>query len=100
MKWLGAPKKFEKVMGKYNIECASPIVQISLRIFLTLIFMNCSAEHSLSQLKNPNKITMRQEMLDSLSLLMIAADLLRKINFDDIIKDFSRNKSMKKNYKT
>ncbi|XP_065642989.1 uncharacterized protein LOC136074582 [Hydra vulgaris] len=33
---------------------------------------------------------MKQERLDSLSLLMIEADMLRKINFDDIIKDFGR----------
>ena len=34
---------------------------------------------------------MRQEKLDSLSLLMTEADLLLKINFDDIIKDFPRH---------
>ena len=52
--------------------------------------MNCSAERSFSQLKhihNPNRT--RQEKLDSLSLLMIEANLLCKINFDDIIKDFA-----------
>ena len=38
---------------------------------------------------------MWQEKLDSLSLLMIEADLLRKINFDDIIKDDARHESEK-----
>lgn len=36
---------------------------------------------------------MRQERLDSLSLLMIEANFLRKINFEGIIKDFARKKS-------
>ena len=39
---------------------------------------------------------MRQEKLDSLSLLMIEADLLGKISLDDIIKDFTRHMSRKK----
>ena len=39
---------------------------------------------------------MRQEKLDFLSLLMIETDLLGKINFDDIIKDFARHMSRKK----
>ena len=38
---------------------------------------------------------MRQGKLDSLFLLVIKADLLSKINFDDIIKDLARHKSKK-----
>ena len=34
---------------------------------------------------------MSQVKLNSLSLLMTEADLLSKINFDDIIKDFARH---------
>ena len=55
---------------------------------------NCSAERSFYQLKrikNPNGTTMRHERLDSLYLLLIEADLLPKINFYDIVKDFARN---------
>ena len=51
---------------------------------------------SIETYKDPNRTTMKQERLDSLSLLMIEADLLRKINLDDIIKDFARHKSRKK----
>ena len=74
-------------MVKDNIWCVFPNLEISLHILLTLMVTNCSAERSFPQLKhkkNPNRTTMRQEKLDSLSLLMIEADLLRKINFDDI----------------
>ena len=91
-----------KVMVKVNMECAFPNVEISLHIFLTLMVTNCSAECPFSQLKrirNPNRTTMRQEKLDSLSLLMIEADLWRKINFDDMIKDFARHKSRYNNFR-
>ena len=39
---------------------------------------------------------MRQETLDSLSVLMVEADLLRKINLDDIIMEVAKHKSRKK----
>ena len=41
---------------------------------------------------------MEQEMLVSISLLLIEADLLGKINFDDIIKNLARHKSGQKNF--
>ena len=99
---LRAPKKIEKVLAKDNIECAFTKVEISLRIFLTLLVTNCSDERTFSHLKhkkNPNRTTMRQEKLDSSSQLMIEADLWSKINFDDIIKDFARHKFGKMNSK-
>ncbi|XP_065650711.1 uncharacterized protein LOC136078824 [Hydra vulgaris] len=84
-----------------NIECAFPNVEITFHIFLTLMVTNCSIKSSYSQLKrtkNPSRSTMKQERLDSLSLLMIEADMLkltitiysRKNNFDDLLKDFGR----------
>ena len=74
-----------KVIVEDNIECAFLNVEISLCIFLTLIVTNCTTERSFSQMKrikNPNRTTMRQERLESLSLLMIEVDLLRQINFN------------------
>jgi hypothetical protein len=65
-----------KVTIEDYIECAFPNIEISLRIFLTLMATNCTTERSFSQIKpieNPNRTTMRQERLESLSLLMIEA---------------------------
>ena len=90
-----------EIMVKYNIKCAFPNVDINLHIILILMVVTYSAERSFSQLKhtkNLNRTTTRQEKLASLSLLMIDADSLCKINFDDIIKDFARHKSRKKNF--
>ncbi len=56
---------------------------------------NCSADRSFSQLKyikNTNRTTMQQGRLDALSLLSIEADVLRKISFEDLIKDFAIKK--------
>ena len=76
------------------IECAFPNVEISLRIFLTLV-TNCKTERSFSQMKrikNPHRTTMRQERLEFLYLLMIEADLMCQIIFEEIIKDFANKK--------
>jgi DNA (cytosine-5)-methyltransferase 1 len=67
-----------KVIVEDNIESDFPNVEISLRIFLT----NCTTERSFSQMKrikNPNRTTMRQERLESLSLLMIEAFCCAKL---------------------
>jgi DNA (cytosine-5)-methyltransferase 1 len=41
----------------------------------------------MKRINNPNRTTTRQERLESLSLLMIEADLLLQIKFEDLIKD-------------
>ena len=91
-----------KVIVEDNIECAFPNIEIILRIFLTLMVTNCKTECSFSQMKrikNPNRTTMRQERLESLSLLMVAVDLLRQINFEDLIKDLDIKKCRRKLFK-
>ena len=82
-----------------KIQSVFPNVEITLRIFLTLMITNCSAERSFSQLKrirNTQRTTMCQDRLDALSLLCIEADMLRRVSFEEIIKDFAIRKSRKK----
>ena len=50
----------------------------------------------LRRIKNPYRTAMGQERLDSLSLLCIDADMLRSVDFEDVIKDFALAKSRKK----
>jgi len=76
-----------KIIVENNIECIFPNVDIAFRIFLTLIVTNCSTERSFSHLKyikNPIRTTMQQSRLDALPLLNIEADVLRKINLEDL----------------
>jgi DNA (cytosine-5)-methyltransferase 1 len=50
----------------------------------------------MKRIKNLNGTTMRQERLESLSLLMIEADLLGQISFGDLIKDVANKKCRRK----
>jgi len=82
-----------------NLECVFPNVETSLRIFLSLMVTNCSTERSFSQLKHikdPNRSTMGQGRLDSLSLLKIHPDLVRKIDLEKVSREFAVKKSRKK----
>ena len=84
-----------------KIRSAFPNVDIALRIFLTFMLTNVSAERSFSQLKrikNPYRTTMGQERLDSLSLLCIESDMLSSVDFDDVIRDFAFAKSRKRTF--
>jgi hypothetical protein len=88
-----------KVIVEDNIECAFPNLEISLRIFLTLMVTNCTTERPFSQMKriqNPNRTTMRQERLVYVFLLMIETGMLCQIDFEDLIKDFANKKCSRK----
>ena len=88
-----------KIIIDDDLECVFPNVEISLRIFLTLMVTNCSTERSFShlkQIKNHNRSVMVQGRLDSCSLFMIHPDLVRKLDVENLIKDFARKKSRKR----
>ena len=75
-----------------------PNVEIALRIYLVLLITNCSAERSFSKMKlikNRLRTSMLQERFTNLALLSIESDILREINFDDIINDFANRKARK-----
>ena len=82
-----------------KIQSVFPNVEIALSIFLKLMISNCSTQRSFSQLKrirNFKRTAMCQYRLDALSLLCIEADMLRRVSFEEIIKDFAIRKSRKK----
>ncbi|CAK1592764.1 unnamed protein product [Parnassius mnemosyne] len=76
-----------------------PNIEISLRIFLTLMITNCAGERSFSRLKlikSDHRSTMSQSRLNHLSLMSIESDLLKSIDFDELISNFAAKKSRKK----
>jgi hypothetical protein len=82
-----------------QVESTFPNVAIALRIFLTLMCTNCTAERSFSKLKllkSKLRSTMTQERLSNLAIMSIESDVLRNIDFTDVIKAFSVRKSRKK----
>ena len=87
------------VVIKDNIQSAFPNIEITLRLFLTLMVTNCSGERSFSRLKrikNEARSTMSQERLSDLSILSIESDKLRTLTFADIIDDFAAKRTRKK----
>ncbi|GBP78302.1 hypothetical protein EVAR_52356_1 [Eumeta japonica] len=83
---------------QHEIKCVLPNIEVALRTFLTLMITNCTAERSFSQLKrlqNPQRTKIGQEKLKSLALLYIEGDILREINFDDVISDFALKRQEK-----
>ena len=76
-----------------------PNIEIALRIYLSLMVSNCSGERSFSKLKRiKNELRNRigQDRLNSLSIMSIESDVLRQLDFSQIIMDFSHLKSRKK----
>lgn len=98
-------EKTDNILELYNflktnkIEDEFPNVEIALRIFLSMMVTNCSGERSFSKLKrikNELRTTMIQERLTCLSLMSIESDILRGIDFEDVINDFTNLKSRKR----
>jgi len=48
------------------------------------------------RIENPYRTTMGQERLDSLSILCIETDILRSVDFEDVVKDFALAKLRKR----
>ena len=82
----------KKILGSF------PNVEIALRMYLVLMVSNCSAERSFSKMKlikNRLRTSMGNERLSHLALLSIEADILREINFNDLVTEFAKKKTRK-----
>ena len=76
-----------------------PNIEIALRIYLSLMVSNCSGERSFSKLKcikNELRNRIGQDRLNSLSIMSIESDVLRQLDFSQIIMDFSHLMSRKR----
>ena len=73
-------------------------VEVALRIYLVMMVSNCSGERSFSKLnliKDRLRSSMKQERLVHLSLMSIESDILRELNYDDLINTFAASKARK-----
>ena len=69
-----------------------------LRIYLTLMVTNSFGERSfstMSRVKSHIRTSMSDDRLSSLSLLCIESEMMRSIDFGDIVKDFAAKKARK-----
>ncbi|KAK0156467.1 Zinc finger MYM-type protein 1 [Merluccius polli] len=95
------PANVLQVVLKNGLQTTFPNVFVALRLFLTLPVSNCEGERTFSklkQIKNELRTTMVQKRLTSLSLMAIESDLVRELDFDDLISEFAMKKSRKKNF--
>jgi hypothetical protein len=75
-----------------------PNVLTVLKIFLCLMVTNCTGERSFSTLKRVKsslRSTMGDTRLNNLCIMCIESQILRTIDFHDIIADFARKKARK-----
>ncbi|XP_057663116.1 uncharacterized protein LOC130898084 [Diorhabda carinulata] len=83
-------------LNSQKLQDVYPNVDIALRIFLSIPATNCSEERSFSTLKRVKAASMAQERLNALALLSIEAQLVQKINYNDIVDNFAQTKARKK----
>lgn len=75
-----------------DLQTIYPNVDIALRMCVCTPASNCSGERSFSclrRVKNYLRTTMTEQRLNDLALLNIEADLLRKLECEDLINDFA-----------
>ena len=90
--------KIYRLLVEKKLQALFPNIEIAYRIYLTLMVTNCSGERSFSALKrikNALRSSMTQMRLNNLTLLHVEREIVRKIDFSDMIKEFAIKKSRK-----
>ncbi|KAF7655414.1 hypothetical protein LDENG_00056290 [Lucifuga dentata] len=93
------PCQLLQILLKNGLQATFHNVFVALRIFLTLPVTNCEGERSFSRMKrvkNELRTTMGQNRLTALSLMAIEYELVREMDFEDIIEAFATSKSRKR----
>lgn len=75
-----------------------PNVEAVLRMYLVLMVTNCSSERSFSKMKiikNRLRTSMTHERLSDLAIMSIEYDMLRELDFSNLVKEFAKQKSRK-----
>jgi hypothetical protein len=87
-----------QVLKQDGISETFPNVEIALRMYLCMFVTNCSGERSFSTLnrvKSAIRTSMSDDRLNSLMLLSIESELLRCVDFSNIVADFASRKARK-----
>lgn len=95
---IGTELFLYRLLISKGVQDTFPNVEVSLRIYLSLMVSNCSGERSFSKLKlieNRLRTSMAQKRLVNLVLMSLESDILRELDFQDIITHFAIQKSRK-----
>ncbi len=91
-------KEPTRLLVEKGVVAAFPNVEITLRIYLVLMLINCTAERSFSKMKmikNRPRTSMTDDRLNNLAITSIEHDILRQLDFSALVTDFARRKSRK-----
>lgn len=94
-----SPSKMLNTVLELGLQSVFPNVYMALRMFLPLPVTNCEGERSFShmaRIKNELRTRMSQQLLNSLAILAIESDLVRDLDFTEVVEEFSRRKARKK----
>jgi len=78
-----------------------PNVGFALRLYLTLPVTNCEGKRSfstLARIKNHLRVSVGQARLSALLLMCIESELMRSVDFDEVINDFGAEKSRRRDF--
>ena len=95
---IGREHFLYKLLLKKQVVDTFPNVEIMLQMYLVLMITNCSGERSFSKMKfikNQLRTTMTYDRLSFLTLMSTEYDILREIDFNQLIQDFAKMKSRK-----
>jgi hypothetical protein len=94
-----SPTEMLGVMIKHRMQATFPNIFNALRIYLTLPVSNCTGERSFShlkRLKNAWRSTTGQERLNCLAVMNMETDIVRSLDFADIVETFASSKARRK----
>ncbi|XP_033218201.1 uncharacterized protein LOC117173669 [Belonocnema kinseyi] len=97
-----SPLELLQFLRDNDLNAIYPNVEIAYRMFICMTVTNCSAERSFSCLKRIKTYlssTMTENRLNSLALLCIESEILRSLDFKDVIKNFSEIRARRKGFR-
>ena len=97
-KLISTERWMYQLLIEKEVQDSFPNVEIAFRIYLVVMSTNSTSERSFSKLnfvQNEYRTSMTQERLNSLAIMSLERDILRKMNFNDVIDEFSNAKARK-----
>jgi len=82
-----------------KVQKVFPYIEITTRMFLSIPASNCFAERSffaLKRIKNYLRSKLNEELLNDYAILHIETELVKNIEFDEVIDKFASTKARKK----
>ena len=82
-----------------GVESTFQNIEIAIRIYLFMMPTNCTGERTFSKRKlieNQLRSCMLQPRLNALSVISIESDMVKQIDFAEVVKDFSELKARKR----